>query len=588
MQAIDGELILSATDVVGFGACGHRTALDREVALGIRAKPQVDNPMGALLGGQGDAHQEAMLDRYRAAGLSIVKIPVPGHGPDALPAAEAQTVEAMRAGADVIYQATFFDLPWRGHADFLLKVDTPSDLGAWSYEVGDAKLHKRERPSDWLQIAYCSKQVARLQGRMPVNGHVLLGGGDRATGPIAKYLEKVKTLQDNMAAALAAATDAPPEPNDTCSYCRWEPDCRRGWLEQGHLSVLGIDRRARKKLVACGVATIEALAETEVDGVETVDADTVRRLRSDARLWLHEQHTGVPHVRLRYPRDNQGLSLLPTPVDGDVFFDLEGSGFGPNPHREYLWGAVQRDEYRSWWAHTAEQEEEAFGAAVMFFETAIAEDPDRRIYHYASYEVTAMRRLAARVGGELSERALQLVDTVFVDVYGIARWSVRTSSMSAGLKTLERFYRPGRSGGVTSGGGSMVSYEAWVADGNQSRLDAIEAYNRDDCESLADLRDWLIALAAEVADARRPADDPAVANAAAITDLRERLAAAASMEEGGPLLRRTLVALAFDNDLAAASVLGWTGEQVAAALLLGKKELGLPIPVTDLARELPA
>jgi hypothetical protein len=159
--------------------------------------------------------------------------------------------------------------------------------------------------------------------------------------------------------------------------------------------------------------------------------------------------------------------------------------------------------------------------------------------------------------------------------------------MSAGLKALERFYRPERSGGVTSGGGSMVSYEAWIEDHEEARLDAIEAYNRDDCESLADLRDWLVALAAEVADARQPTDDPAITEAAAIPDLRERLVAAASLPQAGPLLRRTLVALSFDDDLDAASVLGWTDEEINAALLLGKKELGLPIAVTELDRSQP-
>ncbi len=40
----------------------------------------------------------------------------------------------MRAGAEVIYQATFARDGWRGRADFLVRVDEPSDLGAWSYE----------------------------------------------------------------------------------------------------------------------------------------------------------------------------------------------------------------------------------------------------------------------------------------------------------------------------------------------------------------------------------------------------------------------------------------------------------------------
>ncbi len=46
----------------------------------------------------------------------------------------------MRDGADIMYQAALADDTWAGRADFLRKVDSPSDLGSWSYEVIDTKL----------------------------------------------------------------------------------------------------------------------------------------------------------------------------------------------------------------------------------------------------------------------------------------------------------------------------------------------------------------------------------------------------------------------------------------------------------------
>ena len=70
----------------------------------------------------------------------------------------AETLAAMRAGADVIYQATFFDGRWRGHADFLVRVEVPSDLGPWSYEVWDTKLArhvKGARCCSWRSTPSC-------------------------------------------------------------------------------------------------------------------------------------------------------------------------------------------------------------------------------------------------------------------------------------------------------------------------------------------------------------------------------------------------------------------------------------------------
>ena len=52
----------------------------------------------------------------------------------------AATLQAMRDGVDVIYQAVLLGDRRLGYADFLRRVEKPSDLGAWSYEVWDTKL----------------------------------------------------------------------------------------------------------------------------------------------------------------------------------------------------------------------------------------------------------------------------------------------------------------------------------------------------------------------------------------------------------------------------------------------------------------
>jgi len=80
---------------------------------------------------------------------------------------------------------------------------------------------------------------------------------------------------------------------------------------------------------------------------------------------------------------------------------------------------------------------------------------------------------------------------------------------------------------------------------------AIESYNRDDCESLADLRDWLWSLAGEVAEARSATEDdadPVLVEIATMPDLRERLVAASKVATGGPLVRQTFVAMDFSGE----------------------------------------
>ena len=54
---------------------------------------------------------------------------------------------------------------WRGVADFLMRVETPSALGAWSYEALDTKLARHAKPAYILQLCFYSEQLGAHPGR---------------------------------------------------------------------------------------------------------------------------------------------------------------------------------------------------------------------------------------------------------------------------------------------------------------------------------------------------------------------------------------------------------------------------------------
>src|SRR5260370_26068732 len=168
-------LVLSATDLVGQLECEHLTQLERRAALGEIKRPvRVDQSLD-LVASLGEEHERKHLDRFRALGLSVVVIEQRGSTPADLKRAEAETLHAMWAGVDVIYQGTFFDGRWTGRADFLVKDAEPSGLGAHGYEVVDAKLARHAKTRALLQVAIYSEQLARLQGRLPHRMHLILG-----------------------------------------------------------------------------------------------------------------------------------------------------------------------------------------------------------------------------------------------------------------------------------------------------------------------------------------------------------------------------------------------------------------------------
>ena len=190
----------------------------------------------------------------------------------------------------------------------------------------------------------------------------------------------------------------------------------------------------------------------------------------------------------------KGFDLLPAPDPGDIFYDIEG-----DPHveggLEYLHGLWAPDiGFRAIWAHDRDAERAALVAVLDAFRARIAAYPGARIYHYAAYEVTALRRLTALhgVGEAFLDRLLR--ERRFVDLYAVVRGGVIASEPDYSIKSLEVFTGIDRAGEVKTAGGSVVAYERWLEERDDTILAEIEDYNRVDCVSTEKLRDWLVAI----------------------------------------------------------------------------------------------
>ncbi len=115
------------------------------------------------------------------------------------------------------------------------------------------------------------------------------------------------------------------------------------------------------------------------------------------------------------------------------------------------------------------------------------------IYHYANYEIAALKRLMLVHGTRETAVDDLLRRGKLVDLFAVVREGIRASTQSYSLKDIERFYMPAREGEVTTPGRASSYYERWRASRDQAELDKIETYNAVDCESTHLLRDWLLA-----------------------------------------------------------------------------------------------
>jgi uncharacterized protein len=128
------QILYSPSDLVTFLGCHHASFLDVKALSESMDKAEASTTV-QLLQQKGLEHEAAYLQQLKDEGKSVVEIPKDRNLQDRT----QLKLEAMQSGADVIYQAVFFTSPWRGDADFLIKCDTPSNLGAFSYEVLDCQ-----------------------------------------------------------------------------------------------------------------------------------------------------------------------------------------------------------------------------------------------------------------------------------------------------------------------------------------------------------------------------------------------------------------------------------------------------------------
>ncbi|HET9028852.1 MAG TPA: TM0106 family RecB-like putative nuclease [Candidatus Aquilonibacter sp.] len=501
MQYLDGRLVYSATDLNNFLECRRLTELESLVARDLLVRPTDDDEQTQLVRRKGDEHERRYLERLRQTQSDLVEFGRPARTRAALHAADAATLEAMRSGASVIYQATFFDGTFVGYADFLRRVETPSQLGSWSYEVADTKLALDSKPYFLIQLANYGEHLERLEGIAPRHGTIILGDGLEQSflmHDYAAYYRRLKARFLEFARDAASIDDASvyPLPRKHCSYCAWSGGCEVRRVADDHLSLVAWMRRDQiARFEAANIETVaELAAATDAMRPFGMNPQTFVKLRRQAALQVRARDGGRYYELLDHD-ERTGFGLLPDPDDGDLFFDMEGDPlYEPGRSLEYLFGVWMHGEpnFIGFWGLDRDEEKSAFEAFIDFVMERRKRFPKMHVYHYASYEKTALRRLAQEHSTREDEVDDLLRSETLVDLFAVVRQAIAISENSYSIKRFEKFYDLRRSTNVKKGDASIVMFEQWLRDRDDAVLRDIEAYNRDDCRSTLLLRDWLL------------------------------------------------------------------------------------------------
>lgn len=495
MQQRNGRILYSPTDLCNHFECPHWTILACTDLVTPLAKDPEDEE-SALVKAKGARHETGYLKQLLEKGHRVCDLKDVGKTrEDRLKA----TCDAMAAGEEIIYQAFLTRDQFTGYADFLVRVERPSTLGSYSYEALDTKLAGYTKPYYVIQLCLYSEMLEALQGMMPERIHVALGDGRKESFLVKDYYQYFQHLKRDFLRHAEHRPATYPEPCANCNRCDFRTLCVEKRTADDHLSQVANIRKSQiRRLSAVGVTTVEQLGVCDHQRVKGIGDQTLSKLKEQASLQVYKRRTGENKYQLLPPPSpTKGLLALPLPDEGDLYFDIEGDPFFPEG-LEYLFGVVHLDgnqeRFLDLWSHSHRQEKASFERLIDFFMERLTRYPNMHIYHYATYEETAVKRLMCKYATKEAEVDHLLRNNVFVDLYKIVRQSMLISEPSYSIKNVEHFYLPAREGEVKTAGASVVYYEKYIETGSQKYLDDIKAYNLQDCISLVGLRDWLVKL----------------------------------------------------------------------------------------------
>jgi len=508
-----------ATDLTNFIGCRHLTVLERLAANRLAKRPFYDDPMLEILRERGLAHEQEYVRRLARSGKSIVEVT------RSSTTALDQTVAAMREGADVLVQARLEHGAWAGWADVLLRVDGESHFGSWRYEPVETKLAKTTRGATLIQLCLYADLLAELQGTSPEVLRVVVP--ERKFKPECYRFDEFRAyyrlVRRNFETAMkeplpggAESAEPYPDPVAHCDVCNWYGLCEKRWIKDDHVSlVAGIQKTQRKELASWGITTLAALAEVPLPlphAPSRGSAAALERVREQARVQFEARTKGRPVYELLPVEKDHGLASLPPPSPLDLFLDLEGDRQAEHGGLDYLFGYAFRDadggvSYEALWAMSPAEEKRAFERLIDLIVDRRQTDPGMHVFHYAPYEPTSMKRLMGRYGTRADELDELLRAGVFVDLYGVVRKALRAGVENYSIKKLEPFYGLAREIDLRKVSRHLRAVEYAIAKKEAECLtadirEAVSAYNRDDCISALELRDWLERLRIEAEEKR--------------------------------------------------------------------------------------
>ena len=495
MQKLDNIIYYSASDFTKFIECRYASFTDY-LSLTEDLKKTETSYTLKLFQEKGYLHEKNYLNQLKQDYSNIVEI-----NEKTLEEKIKKTNEALKSGADIIFQAAFTSDNLIGYADFLIKKNTPSALGDYSYEVIDTKNSTKERAKFLLQLCFYNELLSKAQGVDPIHTHLVMGDNSKHTYIVSEYIHYYRKNKKRFLDFVnSKKSNLYPEKCNYCELCDWQERCENIWKEDNYINqIAGINKNQINKIKKTDIKTIKELSNINLTKNEIdIYPLTLDRLKSQAALQQHKLDTGEDKFEILELSKDKGFNRMPLSSDNDLYFDIEGDPFFEGGRLEYLFGIYfiedKKTIFKAFWGTNHKEEEKNFRSLMSFIWKHIQKYPESNIYHYSNYEVEALKRLSNQYAIAEHELDNLLRREKFCDLFTIVRESIRISEPAYSIKNLETFYMKKRLQNIKNGGESIEIFHLWLQTKNKKYLDELEEYNKIDCISTHDLHEWLLKL----------------------------------------------------------------------------------------------
>ncbi|NQZ56661.1 MAG: TM0106 family RecB-like putative nuclease, partial [Lentisphaeraceae bacterium] len=366
------------TELNEFLQCRHIISLKKQGLFGDETiSEEVE-----LLQKKGLEHEQLFFESLEG---SVISIDLDAPRPEQ----RRQTIEAMKEGADWVYQAYLEEDKLAGYADFLEKKAIPSALGDYSYEVLDTKLARRASSGNAVQLIHYAELIGNIQ-QLPVeNLHLVHGDGRRNTLKRNDYIHYYREVLSDFRKFVDSNEQTEPFPVSFCKYCRFKKHCENYWEEKDHLSqTYGITASLYSELKIHDISTNQQLLKKQWHEEWSLPQNRYADIQRQARAQI-EKHS--------FLRNKASLRQLSKLQNGSLFLLFYKNIQPQNGSHCFFMGIHDgHQRYEKLFIENAEEEENAFVRFVTFITRCLAKYPATNIVLGSNSDIQFLHDLSSR------------------------------------------------------------------------------------------------------------------------------------------------------------------------------------------------